>query len=84
MTEWQPIETAPKPPAGSQEYPTPKMDQKYWLLGWDGKYLAIIAWNDWWRNEHATPQWEVIHDGEQYVWENYEPTHWTILPEPPK
>lgn len=84
MTDWQPIETAPKPPAGNQKYPDPEMDQKYWLLGWDGQNLAIIAWNDHWWNEHATPQWEVIHDGERYVWGNYDPTHWMPLPEPPK
>lgn len=84
MTEWQPMETAPKPPEGSQKYYGPEMEQKYWLLGWDGKHLAIISWNDYWWNEHSTGQWEVIHDAERYTWNEYEPTHWMPLPEPPK
>jgi hypothetical protein len=83
MTNWQPIDTAPKPPKGSPEYRSPENDQKYWLLGWDGEHLAIIAWYDKWYNEYDTSDWIVIHDGEQYAWREYTPTHWMPLPSPP-
>lgn len=81
--DWQPIETAPKPPPGCLDYPSPEDDQKYWLLGWDGKFLAIIVWCDNWHNEYAPADWIVIHDGERYAWANYTPTHWMPLPKPP-
>jgi len=81
MTDWYPIETAPKPPPKEDERALP--DNNYHLLGWDGKNMTIIGWNDLSWNEYATSTWYVVHDAENYVWGDYVPTHWTHLPKPP-
>jgi hypothetical protein len=70
MTEWQPIETAPKDNTVlllcSMEYPeNPFIDVGYW---------ETYAW---WSGPKEEPCW---------VWSLLEgkPTHWMSLPEPPK
>jgi len=39
---------------------------------------AIINWADY------KEVWDVTHDAEGYVWEDYQPTHYMPLPQPPK
>ena len=69
MTDWQPIETAPKD--GTE------------VLGWspdprDG--IAIVKYE----TGLTMGKWSVVHDAESWAWNNYDPTHWMPLPEPPK
>lgn len=75
MTEWQPIETAPKdgPKPINDEYP-------FLLLGWypDLPMWEIIYWYD-------GPKWQGWRDidGSIGIPEYRQPTHWMPLPEPP-
>ncbi len=62
--KWRPIETAPK--------------HRMWILGWDGKDLAIIEFLPF------AELWMVVHDTGDYYWADYSPTHWMPLPEPPE
>ena len=75
MTEWQPIETAPK-------------DGETWVLVFapvDAYYRSEV-----WPARIAEPRYQgedgkvlaigIGHDGTQYGWH---PTHWMPLPKPP-
>lgn len=68
MSEWQKIEIAPK-------------GENHWILGWDGGNRAIIEWVDYGDGEG---EWSVCHDAGDYLWSDYNPTHWQPLPEPPE
>lgn len=84
MTEWQPIETAPKDGTeiigcfccdyGYQEKPTVYGP---WTIAWDGK-----KWRSSWDGS------EVIDSqcdfGTDYKSPDCEPTHWMPLPSPPR
>ncbi len=48
-----------------------------WVLSWDGECLAIVHWSEYYEG------FIVSHDAEEYAWQNYSPTHWMPLPEPP-
>jgi hypothetical protein len=69
MTEWQPIDTAPRDNsiillAGIDDLGDQVVGEGYWET-----YL-------WWNGEHNDPEWS-------WGWEA-EPTHWMPMPEPPK
>jgi hypothetical protein len=68
MSEWQPIETAPKD--GTR------------ILGYDGSTVSGTYWHDSfreWRNES-----EAAGDNHGwYGHDRWVPTHWQPLPEPP-
>lgn len=70
MSEWQPIETAPK-------------DRKTRILCYGrpsglskAKQAAICIWVD--------GKWEIIHDTDGMAYGNLRATHWQPLPEPPQ
>jgi hypothetical protein len=78
MSDWQPIETAPKDG-------TP-------ILGTDGARLARFHWHTytWPRQssiwlQHGCTAWSEEVDVHNFegTWESFEPTHWMPLPEPP-
>ena len=72
MTDWQPIETAPKD--GTNILAWPCSD------GWGDEYFPyVVQWVD--ANEYHEGMWREAA-GEKYDWFN--PTHWMPLPEPPK
>ena len=71
MTDWQPIETAPKD--GTPILAWPCGD------GWGGKFPYVVQWVP--PNEHHDGLWREAA-GEQY--DDFDPTHWMPLPEPPK
>jgi hypothetical protein len=88
MSEWQPIETAPKGGfpqgfTGRRLVTDPAWVEPPTILAWDGRQLQVVYW-DWYYAEGGngyTPgcsAW-VSPDGERV-----EPTHWMPLPEPPK
>lgn len=70
MSDWQPIETAPRGPLDVYGY-----GQR--ILGWDGNTVSVTYWH------RPTNGWlceaEVTCDGHG-VWK---PTHWQPLPSPP-
>jgi hypothetical protein len=74
MTEWHPIETAPKDGTNILVY---KQFQRHlWLDHGYDHYIEIAYWDDkhdggWWINAFAPPS-------------NKDPTHWMPLPESPK
>jgi hypothetical protein len=85
MSEWQPIETAPRD--GTQR------------LGLTARGYCIFAWHDDTRgpgvsDDVQVPGWEAFCDGETVMDEGWDtgtgytlevsPTHWMPLPEPPK
>jgi hypothetical protein len=77
MTDWQPIETAPKRNGG------PAID--LWAKRWDhetdkfeGRRFADFRWNG---TRFIGPR---RPDGSCETLDNWRPTHWQPLPEPPK
>ena len=73
--EWQPIETAPKNRA---------------ILVWDGKHIDHVLWEIVNINS-SIGWWKVRSRGEGAEYGDYghypvvdKPTHWMLLPEPPK
>jgi hypothetical protein len=76
MTEWQPIETAPKEPRSGEHGPTILL----WLAdnSMEPYRVNVGFWDylfdDWGRANPA--------EGDSTFW--VKPTHWMPLPEPPK
>lgn len=67
---WQPIETAPKD--GTR------------FLGANDEGISITSWSDMW-NGTWTDEASTTDDGHGwYGHDNWIPTHWMPLPEPPK
>lgn len=78
MSEWQPIETAPK-------------DETYIaaIARIDGKWSAVstIAWNVYlgaWADHIAPNEWADRHHMPRAKAVVVQPTHWMPLPEPPQ
>jgi hypothetical protein len=69
MTEWQPIETAPKDGAAILIWPAQSS-----FTG-DDTISYVVRWNDW------KEAW-IEASGEEY--DTFYPTHWMPLPPPPK
>ena len=68
MTDWQPIETAPRDGTTVLGYlPGRRLDE-------DRDDVVTIYWHDLW----GTPGWCITESGE-----GVGPTHWMPLPEPP-
>jgi hypothetical protein len=64
---WQPIETAPKDRA---------------VLGWEGKNVIFMRWDDQRFNSRPRPLWRTEMS---IAWDRWhQPTHWLPTPEPPK
>lgn len=82
MSEWQPIETAPKDEVG----PT--------VLLWNGESMGTGYWNAWARDDLGRviglEEEDPAQFADRWLWtgEGFEvlpsPTHWMPLPEPPK
>ena len=74
MSEWQPIETAPKPGRGEEGF-----GRRVLLLTDCGECTLQSCRIGWWLDE-----W--VSDGlaRPIVAMGYRVTHWTPLPEPPK
>ena len=68
MTEWQPIETAPKDGSAILSWPTGSMFK-------DDTFSYVVRWCGW------RECW-IEAAGEEY--QGFEPTHWMPLPPPPK
>ena len=69
MTEWQPIDTAPKDGTAILIWPA-----KSSFTG-DDTISYVVRWNDW-------KQGWIEASGEEY--DTFYPTHWMPLPAPPK
>lgn len=69
MSEWQPIETAPR-------------DGTLVLLWWDGDFAPVGFWQDGW--VYTMTQARNLDGAVIDILLGYEPTHWMPLPEPPK
>lgn len=71
MSNWQPIETAPK-------------DQ--WILGWSQKRnrVDMWKWDDQKYNKHPKPYCEDAFRMGVCFDREHQPTHWQPLPNPPK
>lgn len=76
MTQWQPIETAPKgePVVGGYAHGPEILGL---AIDADGSWHAyqLVFWN--WHKNGKTGAWKSINCG-------WTPTHWMPLPEPPK
>jgi hypothetical protein len=79
MSEWQPIETAPK-------------EEGHWIIVWDADYELPMVVHWWGGLELVNGQWEPNEFGE---WSadlrmkdrgpnSTSPTHWMPLPAPPE
>ena len=73
MTEWQPIETAPKDGIPVLIYSGLRVDIESILIDHEKSIYISSFDGDWW-----------IWDGKYGPEYAYEPTHWMPLPEPPK
>jgi hypothetical protein len=69
MSEWQPIETAPKT-EDEYGYGPP-------ILGWDGSYMTTVQWDP------DSQEWWLIISGSYAEDCDWTPTHWMPLPSPP-
>jgi hypothetical protein len=70
MTEWRPIETAPKDGTAILIWPTKReFNQRN-----DNLISYVVRWND-------REQGWIEAEGEEY--DSFSPTHWMPLPEPP-
>ena len=76
MTEWQPIETAPKDSTKidlwMQIYASPRS------MGWADSFRVPEAW---W--QESTKQWVHLHNGRAEPLYTEYVTHWMPLPDPP-
>lgn len=68
MSEWQPIETAPKDGTA--------------ILVWDGKLVYEAEWWDAWYADSSKPGWMIANCDEEYGF-YVKATHWMPLPTPP-
>lgn len=75
MSQWQPIETAPKDGTAMLVYGPG-------LLREHNAHCAVVRWQT---TEHSTIPWWTINDGKfgPYDLRGPSPTHWMPLPEPP-
>lgn len=71
MSEWQPMETAPKDGTTILICGFGNVDQKY--------FVADVRWNDY---ENDWCLFDPAAD--THNWPCYSPSHWMPLPEPPK
>jgi hypothetical protein len=82
MSEWQPIEIAPKDGSAFLAYGRhthrPKDAQRGVEAG--DHWWAIILWDIWRPEEDGGRAWVFAKDG-NYTWSA--PTHWMPLPDPP-
>lgn len=90
MSEWQPIETAPK--GGGAEYVTDKnwVEPPRILVSFGEEGIAIVYW-DWsydeggYNNWGQRDAWIVAYTGEPSALHfGSNPTHWMPLPNPPE
>lgn len=69
MSEWQPIETAPKD--GTE------------ILVWMGARILLARWDAETYHKRPRPHWSSFVMGRTWSRDN-QPTHWVPLPDPPK
>lgn len=78
MTDWQPIETAPRDANYYLE-----IDRGYKiLLGTDGRTVFAMYWMADWYGDKSRACWMPANLDEEYG-SPLSPTHWMPLPEPP-
>lgn len=95
MTEWQPIETAPKDGTPLDLW----VVDRYMRRPQDNKGERVT--DAWWGSEHRPPDWGLARDAEWEGWVHVEDgfhhapierelsggsrwaSHWQLLPEPP-
>lgn len=80
MTEWKPIETAPKNGTPFLTFSTDALCQaRESALGYQSTPVLVMAWMA--SNKYPYP---VDEHGDWHDFHCYEPTHWAPLPEPPE
>lgn len=70
MSEWQPIETAPRD--GTE------------ILGWCEIGVVVVSWNEQRFHKNPKPYWDSNRQSVTWMREYCQPTHWQPLPQPPK
>ncbi len=79
MSDWQPIETAPKDGAHITYKEGPRLLCCAINPDWGDSFYPVFTARFIWNKSGKTGNWRRDIDGRRY-----DPTHWMPLPEPPK